>query len=75
MSVPAVLGAILLEGRFAFRGADVAVLVLGTAVAFAIGTASLRAMRRILIGGKLPLFAFYLVPLAIATLAWGYARP
>jgi undecaprenyl-diphosphatase len=75
MSIPAVLGAIVLEGRFAFHGTDAAALILGTAVAFALGTAFLRAMRRIVIGGKLALFAFYLVPLAIATLAWGYARP
>jgi len=40
-----------------------------------VGLGSLWVMRRVVVGGKLSWFAFYLVPVAVATLAWGYARP
>jgi undecaprenyl-diphosphatase len=76
MSLPAIAGALLLEGGHAFHaGADPAPLIVATLVSFIVGAFALLALRRILVLGKLSLFALYLVPLAIATLAWGYARP
>jgi undecaprenyl-diphosphatase len=56
-------------------GVDLLALLAGAMLAFGVGVLALLALRRILIGGKLALFAVYLVPLAVATLAWGYARP
>ncbi|HWL86167.1 MAG TPA: undecaprenyl-diphosphate phosphatase [Polyangiaceae bacterium] len=77
MSLPAVFGAILLEGRHGLHGdADATFALLsGTLVSFAVGIFALLALRRVLVSGKLPYFALYLVPLAVATIAWGYARP
>ena len=76
IAIPAVAAALLLEGGHAFHvGDDPMLLLFGTLVAFLVGVAALHALRRILAFGKLSLFAFYLVPLAIATLAWGYANP
>jgi undecaprenyl-diphosphatase len=75
-SIPAVVGAIALESRHALHGDEApGALALGTVLAFLVGLAGLFAARRVVVGGKLHWFAFYLVPLAIATLAWGYARP
>lgn len=76
MSLPAVAGAVLLEGRHGFHGGDPATTLLaGTAIAFVVGVGALHLLRRVLVHGKLALFAVYLVPLALATLAWGWARP
>jgi len=77
MSLPAVFGAILLEGRHGLgaEGSGVLALLLGTLVAFGVGIVALLALRRVLVGGKLAYFAIYLMPLAVATVAWGYARP
>ena len=75
-SIPAVLGALALESRHALHGDEaLGALALGTLLAFVFGLAGLEAARRIVVHGKLHWFAFYLVPVAVATLAWGYARP
>ncbi len=75
-SVPAVVGAIALESRHALRGDEaLAALAVEALVAFVAGLAGLYLARRVVMSGKLHWFAFYLVPLAFATLAWGYARP
>jgi undecaprenyl-diphosphatase len=75
-SLPAIAGAIALESRHALRGDEApAALAVGAAVAFVVGLGGFSLMRRITTSGKLHWFAFYLVPVAIATLAWGYARP
>ena len=85
MAIPVLAGTAILDaidaidahagaGAAAFSG-DAPALIAGAVAAFVVGLVALSAVRRIVIGGKLPLFAFYLVPLAIATLAWGYARP
>ena len=50
-------------------------MAVAAGVAFVTGLAGLYAMRRVVTAGKLHWFSFYLVPVAIATLAWGYARP
>jgi undecaprenyl-diphosphatase len=76
VSLPAIAGAVLLEGRHAFHGSDGAViLVFGTFVSYVVGVGALLALKRVLASGKVHWFAFYLVPVAVATLAWGYARP
>jgi undecaprenyl-diphosphatase len=76
VSLPAIAGAIALESRHALRGDESpAAMAVGVVVAFLAGLVGLAAMRRIVIGAKLHWFSFYLVPVAIATLAWGYARP
>jgi undecaprenyl-diphosphatase len=56
-------------------GVDLLAVLAGAMLAFGVGVLALLALRRVLVGGKLALFAVYLVPLAVATLAWGYARP
>lgn len=76
LSLPAVFGALLLEGRKAFTGgADPLTLVLGMLVSFAFGVVALLALRKLLVSGRLAFFAIYLVPLALACLAWGHASP
>lgn len=76
MSVPAVAGAVLLEARHAFHGGESpAPLLLGTIASFGVGILALLALERVLSRGRLAFFAAYLVPLAIATVVWGYARP
>jgi undecaprenyl-diphosphatase len=76
MSIPAIAGAEILEARHAFHCDDSGLaLILGTAVAFVVGLGALQVLRGVLIRRVVSLFAIYLVPLSIATLAWGYARP
>ncbi len=76
LSLPAVAGALLLEGRKAFGGgSDPVNLLVGTLVSFAFGVVALLALRRILSAGRFAFFAVYLVPLALACLAWGHAAP
>jgi undecaprenyl-diphosphatase len=76
MSLPAIFGAILLEARHAFHGgSDPAVLLFGTFVSFVVGIGALVVLRFVLVKRVIWAFAIYLVPLAIATLAWSYARP
>jgi undecaprenyl-diphosphatase len=76
MSLPAIAGALLLETRHAFHGgSDPAVLAAATFVAFVVGVGALHVLRAVLAKRAIYLFAAYLVPLGIATLAWAYARP
>jgi undecaprenyl-diphosphatase len=76
MSLPAITGAVLLEARHAFQGGgDPGVLIIGTTVSFVVGLGALAVLRRVLIKRALPVFALYLVPLAVAVFAWAYARP
>ena len=76
LSLPAVAGALLLEGRKAFHeGTDPVALVVGTLVSFAFGVVALLALKRMLASGRFAIFAVYLVPLALACLAWGHAAP
>jgi undecaprenyl-diphosphatase len=75
-SIPAIVGAIVLESRHALHGDEApGALAVATVLAFVVGLAGLYAARQVTVGRKLHWFSFYLVPLAIATLAWGYARP
>jgi undecaprenyl-diphosphatase len=76
VSLPAIAGAIALESHHALRGDEApGALALAAVLSFVVGLGGLSVMRRVVLGGKLHWFAFYLVPVAVATLAWGYARP
>jgi undecaprenyl-diphosphatase len=76
MSLPAVLGATLLEAPKAFG--DSALLVpaaVGAAVAFFVGLLALGLLRRIVMAGRFSWFAAWVVPVALATLAMAKAWP
>ncbi len=75
-SLPAVLGAVILEAPKALRVPGAAgPLAVGVAVAFVFGLVALFLLQRVLVGKRLWAFSLYLVPLAFATLAWGYSSP
>lgn len=75
MSIPAVLGALLLEaehlaetgvsGDFLFVG------IVGAVVAFVVGLGALAALKRFVTRGHLAVFALWVIPLGIAVLVWG----
>ncbi len=76
VSLPALAGLAAFEAPAAFHTSESVVsLATGALLAFALALASLVALRRVVDGGKIHWFAIYLAPLAMATLAWGYARP
>lgn len=76
MSLPAVLGAILLEGRHVIgQPFPVAEASIGASVAFVTGIVALLFLRRVVIRGRFALFALWTVPLAIATLAMAAVWP
>jgi undecaprenyl-diphosphatase len=76
VSIPTVAVTIFLDSRHAFHGDEgPGALASGMLLAFLVGVGALELTRRIVIRRKLHWFAFYLVPVALATLAWGYARP
>ncbi len=73
MSVPAVFGAILLEGSSLVgdKGARVLELGLsGAVVAFVSGLIALAVLGRVVAKGRLALFALWVVPLAALAFAW-----
>ncbi|HEY6078457.1 MAG TPA: undecaprenyl-diphosphate phosphatase [Polyangiaceae bacterium] len=76
MSLPAVLGATLLEAPKAF--AEPALLLpaaLGAFVAFLVGLLALGLLRRIVVAGRFAWFAAWVLPLGLATLALAKAWP
>jgi undecaprenyl-diphosphatase len=73
IALPAVLGAELLEARHSGL-AGLSVLY-ATLIAFMVGVGTLLVLRGVLVRRVVYVFAIYLVPLGLATLAWGYARP
>lgn len=76
MSVPAILGAIGLEGRLAFGSAFPWLpVLLGAVVALGVGVVALRALRGVVDRGHFGWFAFWVGPLALATMAMGLAWP
>jgi undecaprenyl-diphosphatase len=76
MSLPAVVGALLLEGRHALEGPfPGAPALLGAAVALVTGVVALLVLRRVVVRGRFGWFAFWVGPLALATLALGLAWP
>jgi len=75
-SLPAITGAVLFEGRRAFTDEPSAsALVLAMCVSFGVGIFALLGLRRVTTAGKVHWFAFYLVPMTLATLAWARAQP
>lgn len=76
ISLPAIVGALILEGRHIpgtpFPGLPALV---GTVVAFVTGLFALGLLRRIVVGGRFGWFAFWVGPLALATIALGFAWP
>jgi undecaprenyl-diphosphatase len=74
MSLPAVLGAIVLEAPKADAG-ELGVAAFGAVVAFGVGVAALLMLRRVVVRGWFPLFALWVLPLALATLTMARAWP
>jgi undecaprenyl-diphosphatase len=76
MSLPAVTGALLLEAPKALSSpTGLGTAAIGSAVAFAVGIVALVILRRVLKRGAFPLFAIWVVPVALATLALARAWP
>jgi len=76
ISLPAVLGALLLEAPQALAHADSWLpLLLGVVVAFGVGLFALRWLRRWVTQGKFALFALWVVPMGLLTLASASAWP
>ena len=76
VSLPAVLGAILLESRHAFAAPfPGAAAIFGALVALGTGIAALVVLRRIVMIGRFGWFALWVGPLALATIAMGQSWP
>lgn len=76
MSIPAVFGAALLEAPHMLGNITaLPAAVFGAAVACVAGVLAMMALRRVVVGGLFPLFALWVFPLAIATLAMARAWP
>ncbi len=77
LSIPAVLGAVVLElaGSEATTTGRGLSLLLGAAVSFGVGILALALLRRMVARGHLAWFALWVMPLAIATLALAKAWP
>jgi undecaprenyl-diphosphatase len=75
MSLPAVLGAILLELPKARSLADGELAVVGAVVAFVSGVAALSVFGRVVAHGHFSKFALWVLPLALATLALAWRWP
>ena len=76
MSLPAVTGALLLEAPKALAApSGLGTAAIGAAVAFVVGIVALAILRRVLTRGHFSLFAIWVVPVALATLALARAWP
>jgi undecaprenyl-diphosphatase len=76
MSLPAVLGAVLLEApKVTTEPAAAGVALLGSVVALVTGVIALVLLRRIVTQGRFAWFALWVGPLAVATLAMAKAWP
>ncbi|MBN2197389.1 MAG: undecaprenyl-diphosphate phosphatase [Polyangiaceae bacterium] len=76
ISLPAILGAVLLEvPEMAAAGFDPATGLFGASVAFGVGIGALWLLRGLVVRGRFPLFSLWTLPLAIATLAMAHAWP
>lgn len=74
LAIPAIAGAGVLEGLDMLQGTSTTtpmpVLAVGMLISFLVGLASLSLLVRLVQGGQLAYFAFWLVPLGIAVTAW-----
>lgn len=76
MSLPAVLGALLLESRHVFGESFPGVPALvGAFAALMAGVLALETLRRVVVRGRFGWFVFWVGPLALATIALGLAWP
>lgn len=76
LSIPAVLGAIVLETRaLPVAAGAFAIPLLGAIAAFGAGVVALLVLRRVVVRGYFSLFAVWVLPVAIATLAMAKAWP
>lgn len=76
MSLPAVAGAMIVESRHMSGAAGSLVhATLGALVALILGVAALLALRRVTVRGHFSLFALWVLPIAVATLAMAKAWP
>lgn len=76
ISLPAVFGAIVFESRHAFADSfPVVPALVGALVALFVGILALVVLRKIVMRGRFALFAFWTVPVGLATLAMAAAWP
>jgi undecaprenyl-diphosphatase len=76
VSLPAVLGAVVLElPELSIQALGLDVALIGATVAFGVGIAALNLLRGAVVRGYFPVFAAWTFPLAIATLAMAHAWP
>ncbi len=74
ISIPAILGAVLLESRslFTIKDSQIPPVVLGTITAGVVGYAALRLLLKWLDGGRLYLFYLYVLPLSLSGMLWSF---
>lgn len=71
LAIPAIAGALVIEGKHAPRGsAGAATFAVGAVAAALVGYAGLRAAVSVVAGGRVHRFAYYLWPLGLAVLLW-----
>ncbi|MEO0529202.1 MAG: undecaprenyl-diphosphate phosphatase [Planctomycetota bacterium] len=74
LAIPAILGAGFLEATDILQegstGTSIALLAVGFIVSFVVGWAALALLIQFVKRGKLAVFAWYLIPLGLAVLAW-----
>ncbi|MEZ4219577.1 MAG: undecaprenyl-diphosphate phosphatase [Polyangiaceae bacterium] len=76
MSLPVVLGAVLLEGRhLSTESSGVSLALVGASVSFVVGILALLLLRTLVVRGHFSLFALWVFPLALATLAMSKSWP
>lgn len=72
LSIPAIVGALLLEGIGTPGGGGIGVAAwMGGAAALVVGYAALLALRRVVVQGRFWVFALYLIPLGAGVVLWG----
>jgi undecaprenyl-diphosphatase len=79
LAIPALAGAGCYEALSMLRheaplSASSTNLVLGAAVAFAVGLGALRLLERLLLGGRLQCFAWYCIAVGLAVMVWHWPR-
>lgn len=76
MSLPAILGAVILEApKLGGNLTGVGMAAMGAAVACGVGVGAMYALRKVVVRGHFALFAIWTIPLGIATLAMAKAWP